>query len=110
MLTETVTVERPGGVDRYGDPLTPTTRQLAGCVFAPRSSNEGATQDGQPRPGAVTTGLTMYAPPGAGLDPVDVVVRTDGSRWQVEGDAGQWVNPFTGATPGIEVALTRVEG
>lgn len=112
MITETVTVETPGGVDRWGDPLPATTRRLAGCMFSPRGSDEGrgAAGFGVASPNTVITGLTLYAPAESGIRPVDVIVRADGTRWQVVGEPGEWRSPFTGWLPGDQVALTRVVG
>lgn len=109
---ETVTVQTPAGTDRYGDPLPVTTRTVAGCAFAPRSSTEGSRATGArtTSPNTVITGVTLYAPPDADIGPADVVVRSDGSRWSVVGEPGVWQSPLTGWNPGVEVALTRVEG
>lgn len=109
---ETVTVERPGGTDRYGDSLPAATRTVAGCIFAPRSSAEGSALGGRVlgTPNTVITGITGYLPADAAITATDVIVRPDGTRWQVEGEPGLWASPFTGWSPGLEVALVRVEG
>lgn len=117
MFTETVTVERPGGVDRYGDRLPTVSRTVDGCIFAPRGSSggvtasrEGASSGGLASPNTVITGLTAFMPESAAIDATDIVVRADGTRWEVQGEPGLWRSPFTGWTPGLQVALTRVEG
>lgn len=103
---ETVTVERPGGTNRWGDTL-PGTEHTSECwAFAPRTSSEDNEQANQ-----VITGLTGYGPPGADVAAQDVIRRGDGTRWHVDGDIGQWgPSPLTGWHPGVEVALRRVTG
>jgi len=102
---ETATVQRPGGETRYGDKLPGTEHTLTGCVFAPRESTELHEFRN-----TVIVGLTMYAPAGADIRATDTVVRSDGTRWRVEGQPGVFTSPFTGWTPGVVVALERVTG
>lgn len=77
--------------------------EVPGCAFAPESTQE-------PRDGTqVRTVSTakLYVPPGLVVQPSDeFTVR--GVRYAVEGDPGQWVNPFTGWAPGAEIKLRRV--
>jgi len=101
----TVTASRPAGTDRHGDPLLAATHTVEGCAWAPRSSAEQHDTGN-----SVIVGRTLYAPAGADISPVDTVTFPDGSRWQVEGDVGDWTSPFTGWAAGIEVALRRVSG
>lgn len=102
---ETITVSRPGGQDRYGDPLPATTWQPDGLyVFAPRSSTELSDQRS-----TVIIGLTMYGPV-ADIQPTDTIIRVDGERFRVEGRPGTWHQPFTGWEAGMEVALEKVTG
>lgn len=102
----TVTVHRPGGVDRFGDPdgSPETTHTVSGCAVAPRSASEIDT-----RGSTVIVGLTLYAPYDADIGPVDQV-EIDGKRFTVEGEAGRWRNPHTGRKVGMEIALQRVTG
>lgn len=99
-----------GGMDDYGDPVAAPGGSadvvLVGCAKAPRSSDE---QRSERRP-AVITGLTLYVPgdQGAAIGPSSVL-EVDGEKWEVEGQPGQWVSPFTGGFRGVEVALTRWE-
>lgn len=102
---ETVTVIRTTRSARYGDTTDGTSFTLSGCGFAPRGSSELEEQRV-----TVITGYTMYAPADADIRPTDVVVRESGTRWQVKGEPGYWVSPFTGWAAGIEVALERVTG
>lgn len=64
----------------------------------------------------VIKGLTLYIK-AAGLEAagVDTVNAADeftvrGTRYRTIGEAGRWVNPFTGEDKGTQVALERVEG
>lgn len=102
---ETVTVQRPGGRDRYGDVSPGTEFNVEGVGFAPRYSNETNSDNRN----TVITGLQMYVPIGIELRPTDVVVR-NGVKWRVQGLPGEWVSPLTGWKAGIEVALERVTG
>lgn len=100
----TVTVERPGGTDRYGISLPGTSHTIDNCLVVPRGSEERT--DGQ---ATVITGQSLYTTsPGGDLASQDLVVLNgdpqDGDeRWQVEGDPGAW--GF-----GLEAVLTRAEG
>lgn len=112
LLGETVTVETPAGVDRYGDPLPPARRQVCGLVFAPKSSYEGRTATGgaASSPNTVATGMDVFVPVGVRFDPVDVLVRADGSRWHVVGDGEVWRSPFDGVEAGGRLSVERVTG
>ncbi len=99
-----VTVERSAGRDRNGDPLGVTVHSQGGCGWAPRVSSE-QHDDGRD---VVIVGLTLYAPVDADILPTDALVLPDGSRWEVDGEVGRWVSPFTGWAPGSEMALRRV--
>lgn len=111
----TATVKR-ATQDRVGNITTTPHHDEGGCALAPRSSSESL---GQQRD-TVTVGLTLYVPsPDADILPTDVIFLPDvpqvpppyrGTDWQVEGEPGAWISPFTGWAPGIEVALTRVTG
>lgn len=102
---ETVTVTRPGGTSRYGDPLPGVDHVLDGVGFAPRYSTELTAQRS-----TVIVGLTMLADVGADVLPVDVITRANGKKYQVEGEPGEWISPLTGWHAGVEVALVRVTG
>lgn len=106
---ETVTVLRrvDGDPDRYGNPTHTWAAgvDVAGCAVAPRSSDEPAETGRQ----AVITGLTVYMPPDTEVGPNDrLIVR--GVTYEVEGEPGDWRHPFSGWRPGVEVAVSRVEG
>lgn len=112
MLGITITVERPLGRDEYGDPIDgePERHAISGCAVAPRTTSE---IDAPGRTGVIV-GLTLYTPAGADLKRQDIVIIDDGDpnpgRWEVEGEPGEWRNPYTGLRAGIEVALRRAEG
>lgn len=99
----TVTVERPGGSDRFGTPLPGTSHVVERCLVTPRSSDEKT--DGR---ATVVTGMSLHGPPGADINAQDVIVlnkapQPSDDRWQVAGEPGRW--PST-----TEVVLTRAEG
>lgn len=105
---ETVTVRTPvpGPDDRYGNPtLAWSDQPVPGCAVAPRSS----TEPDQVGRSAVITGLVVYLPTGT---PVTAQSRflVRGEEYEVEGEPGDWRNPYTGGWPGLEVAVIRVEG
>lgn len=110
MIGETVSIvhETPGGTDAYGDPIastTTTTTAVPGCAFAPRASTEPTERGRQ----GVIIGGTIYLPAGTTIAHEDqVIVR--GVTYDVEGEPGEWVSPFTGWAPGVEVAVKRAEG
>lgn len=102
----TVTIIGSGGVDQYGDPIADAARtDIDGCAVAPRTSFDitGTGRFG------VIVGLTVLFPDGTAIEPTDQF-EIDGVLWQIEGVAGEWVSPFTGWRPGIEVALARAAG
>lgn len=102
-----ITVIRPGGVDKFGDPdgSPETTHVVAGCAVVPRGSSESDN-----RGTTVITGLTLYAPYGADIGPADVILLPSGLRYTVQGEVGRWKNWHTGREAGLEVALQRVTG
>ena len=102
MSVQTVTVIR-GGVDRYGNPLPGTERQIDQCVVAPTAtSSAGGVM------GWSSTDYTLYPPSGADIRQGDQVRLADGTLWKVDGAPFAWGNPFTGTTPGGEVRIVRV--
>lgn len=102
----TVTVNRSGTDPRTGDPLDPESHTIDGCATAPRSTSE-STDLGN----AVIVGLTLFCPYGADILATDeVLLPDDPGTWYVDGDPGDWRNPFTDWRPGTQVALTRQRG
>lgn len=111
--TVTVTVRRPAGTDRYGDPLPATTHTVEGCIVAPASGDSGqsASSERTDLRDTVITGWTLYPPYGADLLYTDEVqLPGDDTWWQVDGEVGNWRSPFSSWAPGGQVTLRRVRG
>lgn len=106
---ETVTILRavPGGTDAYGDPIpgTQTRIDVPGTAVAPRLSTEPSERGRQ----GVIVGLTIYPPADSGFLFSDQV-EVKGELFDIEGEPGEWENPFTGDSPGAEIALKRAAG
>lgn len=106
---KTITILRgaPGGFDAYGDPVASTVARIdvPGCAIVPRYSSE-PTERGR---NGVIIGLSAYVPASAGITHTDRV-EIDGVAYLVEGEPALWSSPFTGWTPGVEVALKRAVG
>lgn len=108
-MSETVTVLRAGTTtDRYrnvvADWSNPARTEVPGCAVAPGTSSEenaGRT--------AVIAGLTVYLPAGADVRPADRI-EIRGVVYDIDGEPGDWRNPFTDTRAGLEVALRRVTG
>lgn len=105
---ETVTVlPGPETFDDYGDPI-PSERvggDILGCAVAPRYSTEPTVRGRQ----GVIVGLSIYAPAGSDILFTDSL-RVRGEVYVVEGEPAEWVSPFTGWAPGLEVAVKRAVG
>lgn len=102
----TVTVERSGKPNKYGDKPPPVEHTISGVTVYPRTSSE-ATDNRD----TVVIGLTMLAPHGSDVKATDVIRFPDGTKYQVDGEPGSWgPSPFTGWKPGMQVALERVTG
>lgn len=109
MIGESVTRVRGGTTeDRYGNTVpdwaTPDRLTITGCALAPRLQGE----DSDRRQGVVI-GWTLYAPAGADIQPSDRI-EARGKTLEVDGEPGDWVNPYTGHGAGLELALKAVEG
>lgn len=88
-------------VKQFAEPVP-----IKGVGIAPGASSEPA----QGVSYRVVSGMTIYAPSGTEIDAQDeLTVR--GKRYSVDGESsGEWINPFTGWSPGGAVALKRVTG
>jgi hypothetical protein len=111
--TITVIRETPGGFDPYGDPTAGTTTEtdVDGVAVSPRVQGAGKASgniEDRGREGVIV-GLTAYLPYGSDVRHTDKV-RVAGAVYKIEGDPGDWANPITGSTPGIEIQLSRAEG
>lgn len=100
---ETVTVRSTTTTDDgLGNTTTSVTESSWGpCAVAPRY----ATEFTDPRVPPVIVGKVVYGPARA-LDSDDTLV-IGGETYQIDGLPGEWVNPFTGWAPGIEVPVKR---
>lgn len=105
--TVTIIRESPGGTDVYGDPITSTVLRtdVAGCAVAPRYSSESSERGRQ----GMIVGLSVYAPAGTDVLFTDRV-EIDGVAYVIEGEPAAWSNPFTGWSPGVEIAVRRATG
>ena len=110
MIGETVTIVRaaPGGTDAYGDPIPSTTARIdvPGCAFAPRYSSESTDRGRQ----GVVVGGTVYLPSTAPAVLPSDRIEVRGRLYEVDGEVGEWISPFTGWAPGFEVAVRRAVG
>jgi hypothetical protein len=109
-VTETVTRLRGSLVEnRYGDDewdwSDPAELDITGCAVAPRDSTEDHDQGRQ----AVLVGFTVYAPAGTEILPTDRL-EVRGDTWEVDGEPGVWVSPFTEVEEGVEIRTRRVTG
>ena len=95
--------------DAYGDlqrvdPPTPT--DIANCAVAPRSSSDVT----EPARQGVIVGLSVYITDvTTDIDAVTDQIRYGGAVYDIDGDIGEWRNPFTSQS-GIEFALRRAIG
>lgn len=105
-------MRRPGGRDVWGQPLPGTEHTIAGCAFAPRATASVGlrTTEETYQSEQVITSNVLYAPVGADVGPEDVIVRADGSRWQVVGEPASWRSPLSGWRAGTEIPLQKVTG
>uniref|UniRef100_UPI0026F45B7A hypothetical protein n=1 Tax=Nocardiopsis sp. YSL2 TaxID=2939492 RepID=UPI0026F45B7A len=102
---ETVTVLRPVGTDRHGDPLPgdPAETDSPGWDIQPASTSED-TEGGD----TVEEEWTAIGPPGADVRATDRV-RWRGLEYQVEGRPEPWPDE-RGQPHHIEMQLRRVRG
>lgn len=111
--TVTLTIRRPAGTDRYGDPLPATDHAEPGCIVAPTSGDSGSAVSSEHTDlrDTVITGRVVYAPINADIRATDeIVIPGEPGIWQVNGDAGPWRSPFTNWQPGQQLVVRRVRG
>jgi hypothetical protein len=103
---ETVVRVRGAGVDEYGDPIEGgSSTSLTVRAVAPRYTSDPADPSRSP----VIDGFTLYFPPGVDIAATDkLTVR--GGTYEVDGEPGEWVSPFTNVSHGIEVNVRRGRG
>lgn len=105
MIGETITIRRsvPGGEDSQGNPTTTITEiPVVHCAFAPTGSTEDVAAFGT----RAITGGTVYAPTGTMFLPDDIVLIR-GMSFTIDGETGQWTNPYSATGKGVEVAVKR---
>ncbi len=97
---ETVTILRPPGRDRFGDPLPGATEEIdvEGCLFAPGPSKELG-----PAANTVDTDATVYAPPETVVESTDRI-RVRGDVYGVVGKPQDW------GSAGVVIVLRQVTG
>ncbi|HEY5201195.1 MAG TPA: hypothetical protein VIJ31_09820 [Acidothermaceae bacterium] len=92
------------GTDAYGNDAFASTTSTFTSPFVPA----GSTEQVQGRD-TVIENDTIYPPAGTVINPTDQV-QIDDDVYEVIADALDWVNPFTGWAPAIEVHLQKVSG
>lgn len=105
-------VYTPGATDAHGNAADAWAPAVDLKVFgvAPRSSDEpNAGRD------EVVTGLSVLAPAGTVVGPLDLLVLGDdlpawSGEWKVVGDLADWTRGPFGFKPGVVIHLTRAEG
>jgi hypothetical protein len=110
---EMVTIIRPGPPtqDEYGNdvPGAPVEIEVPGCAIAPRDGSGAGSNELTQARDTVIVGLTVYAPAGTDLRSTDQM-RVRGELYEVDGEAGAFRSPFTGASGPVVAALRRVTG
>lgn len=103
--SHTVTIVRPVGQDRHGDPLPgdPSETQVSGCSVQPSSTTE--LTDGRD---TVVSLWDLFLPAGTDIRATDRV-RFNGELFDVDGDPAPWDDDLARAHH-IEVRLRRVTG
>lgn len=95
--------------DEYGNTVeswtAPTEAQVKGVGVEPRPLTE-SNEDSR---NAVTSGFTLYVPPGVTVRPAQRA-RVRGVVYEVLGEPAVWRSPFTGWEPGSVVQVGRVDG
>lgn len=109
-----VKIRRPGGTDRFGNPLAGTTHILTDCAWSPINSVEvtGPLRD------TVKTGIWLFGQADDDIAPQDEVWGPDDDwdaepEWFVDGDIDRYRHhPFTSdpEASGFKCDLTRIKG
>lgn len=105
LIGQRLTITRPAGTNRYGDPLPGTEHSLDDCVLAPGGSSETTDRADQ-----VTTQMTVYTGLTADVVATDRVTLPDGTRWQVVGTPAHYPSPFTADHGVCVINLERMTG
>lgn len=105
LIGQPLTVSRPGGENRYGDPLPATEHVIENCVFAP-----GGTSETTDRADQVTARMTVYTDLDADVTATDRGQAPDGTWWQVSGEPQRYRSPFAADAGVCVINLERVTG
>lgn len=105
-ITVGLRVYTPSAKDKYGDAVESWSAPIDLAVYsvAPRSSDE--PEEGR---NAVVSGVSLHAPPGTPVGPLDRVV-IDGVEYEVEGEIADWTRGPFGFASGVVIDLKRTEG
>lgn len=97
--------EYSGEVTRWSfENAEPVTLDIRFGV-APNAQQESPVPGRNP----IYSGYTLLAPIGHGIEPEDrVIVR--GETYEVDGEIGDWISPFTGWRAGSVINVKRGEG
>lgn len=109
---EQVTILHPGTPTEdpdYGTPIPgePTPEIVDRAAVAPRTENRVDVENHRYQ-STVTSGFDVFLPPGVTVEP-DARMIVRGETYEVDGEPGDWRNPFTGWHPGIQVSVKRAE-
>ncbi|MFD6068618.1 MULTISPECIES: hypothetical protein [Amycolatopsis] len=105
LIGQRLTISRPAGTNRYGDPLPGTEHPLDDCVLAPGGSSETTDRADQ-----VSTQMTVYTGLHADVAATDRVTLPDGTRWQVVGTPARYPSPVTADHGVCVINLERMTG
>lgn len=101
------TVERPAGYDAHGVPLASADPHTIGnCVRDQTQTIELAGGEQV----VVTKERILCDDPHADVQPTDILVLPDGSRWEVDGDVDRPQSPWDGWEPGCVIPVRRATG
>lgn len=92
--------------DWGSDDLQIETTPLEGCCLAPKAMST-FNADGRD---IVTNTAEVYGPVGLDLRPGDRVQTADGRQYDVQGESGNYVSPFSTWQAGAVISVTAVEG
>jgi hypothetical protein len=97
----------PGGVDKYGDPVTGTTTRtdIEKCAVYKGVIEEPVGRGRDP----VSVDYTILAPSGTDVVSTDLI-EVRGQTCTVVGDGFEWANPITGWRPGVEIRANVFRG
>lgn len=99
-----VTIIRSVRRDNFGNQVSGTEFDVAGCLVAPSlGAGQASSRELSGLTHTVVTGSQLYLPPGVDIRATDRV-RIGGVLWDVEGDVGDW------GSAGMQVSLKKASG